>query len=88
MVLVGHRKAEDGKQFFLLQNWWCKKQFVEVDKEYLVASGASITFVKTPQSGISSSFAIGSKYFELEMIDKPEGIIGEMELRRSNPSFL
>eukprot|EP01127_Copromyxa_protea_P013314 TRINITY_DN3571_c0_g2_i6.p1 TRINITY_DN3571_c0_g2~~TRINITY_DN3571_c0_g2_i6.p1 ORF type:complete len:167 (-),score=24.75 TRINITY_DN3571_c0_g2_i6:59-559(-) len=74
MVLVGHRK-----HFFLLQNWWRKKQFVELDGEYLVASGASITFIKTPQNGIPTSFAIShGKYFELEMIDKPEGIIGEM----------
>jgi hypothetical protein len=47
----------------------------------LVASGASITFIKTPQNGIPASFATShGKYFELEMIDKPEGIIGEMEL--------
>jgi hypothetical protein len=81
MVLVGHRKDDDGKQFFLIQNWWHKKQFIEVDEEYLIASGALITFVKTPQNGIPASFAIShGKYFELEMIDKPEGIIGEMEL--------
>jgi hypothetical protein len=44
----------------------------------LVASGASITFIKTPQSGIPTSFATShGKYFELDMIDKPEGIIGK-----------
>lgn len=31
MVLVGHRE-DKGKRHFLLQNWWYKKQFVEVDE--------------------------------------------------------
>jgi hypothetical protein len=43
MVLVGHRKDDTGKQFFLIQNWWFKKQFLEFDADYLIASGASIS---------------------------------------------
>lgn len=31
MVLIGHRKGMDVKVFYLLQNWWKEKQFVEVD---------------------------------------------------------
>ena len=30
MVLIGYRKDEHGKVFYLLQNWWKDKQFVEV----------------------------------------------------------
>lgn len=78
MVLVGYREDKE-KRHFLLQNWWHKKQFVEVDEDYLVASAALITFIQTPQTKIPESFAIShGKYFELEAIDKPEGIVGEM----------
>jgi hypothetical protein len=51
MALVGHRST-NGTQYFLLQNWWKKKQFVEVDASYLKHSGASVWFIKTPQTGV------------------------------------
>jgi len=38
MVLVGSRSDENKKLFLLLQNWWLRKQFVEVDLEYFEAS--------------------------------------------------
>jgi hypothetical protein len=31
MVLIGHRKDSNGKDIFLLQNWWKDKQFIEVN---------------------------------------------------------
>eukprot|EP01126_Amoeba_proteus_P040048 TRINITY_DN4251_c0_g1_i10.p1 TRINITY_DN4251_c0_g1~~TRINITY_DN4251_c0_g1_i10.p1 ORF type:complete len:273 (-),score=34.03 TRINITY_DN4251_c0_g1_i10:182-1000(-) len=78
MVLVGYRE-KNNRCYFLLQNWWHKKQFVEVDKDYLVGSTAFITFIQTPQTKIPESFAINhGKYFESEAIDKPEGVVREM----------
>jgi hypothetical protein len=79
MALVGHRQT-DGRQFFLLQNWWKQKQFVEVDKEYLVKSGATVYFIKTPQPEIPLAYLqLAGKFFELEAIDKPEGYVHEMK---------
>ena len=37
MVLVGVRKNGNGPRY-LLQNWWSKKPFVEVDADYLKSS--------------------------------------------------
>jgi hypothetical protein len=49
MVMIGDRVAVDtGKTFFLLQNWWKTKQFVEVDEDYYLKScGAAVYFVET-----------------------------------------
>lgn len=53
MVLVGVRTDEAGKVYYLLQNWWPGKQFVEVSREYLLASlpptSIPFQFVETPQ---------------------------------------
>ena len=35
MLLVGIRKDEANQIFFLIQNWWERKQFVEIRKDYL-----------------------------------------------------
>jgi hypothetical protein len=53
MVLVGICVDDSGKVFFLLQNWWKGKQFVEVSREYMIASDASFHFVVTPQESVS-----------------------------------
>jgi hypothetical protein len=45
MVLVGARVDNDGKSWFRIQNWWPSKQFLEVDYQRLVDSGASLNFV-------------------------------------------
>jgi hypothetical protein len=76
MVLIGCRTdAASGKQFFLLQNWWKSKQFVEVDAEYIEQCGAVLFFVKTPQTCIPDVFpTTTAKYAENEsFLDKPEG---------------
>jgi len=79
MALVGHRTDAAGKVFYLLQNWWKHKQFVEVDEEYLENSGATIYFIKTPQTEIPTNFPKQfGKFFELELVDKPEGLCHEM----------
>lgn len=50
MLLVGARKAEQPdksiKYFFLIQNTWMKKYFVEVSATYLFKSQPVILFVK------------------------------------------
>ena len=50
MLVVGHR-TERGKLRLLLQNWWRKKQFVEVDEEYFESCNEfGVMFVITPQT--------------------------------------
>lgn len=79
MVLVGFRQ-EGERSFFLLQNWWKDKQFVELDEVYLAACKPRFSFVVTPQSGVPCTFpTVTGHYFETEMLDKPEGLGGEME---------
>lgn len=54
MVLVGY-KFEEGKHYFLVQNWWLKKQFVEVDHDYFLSCQAKLFFVETEQVEIPSA---------------------------------
>lgn len=72
MALVGHRMDQNGTEYYLLQNWWKEKQFVEIDAEYLMRSGASIYFIKTPHAKIPNFSVHFGTVFELELIDKPE----------------
>jgi hypothetical protein len=51
MVLVGCRVV-DGKKRYLLQNWWKKKPYIEVDVDYLLSSKAAVHFIKKTQSGM------------------------------------
>lgn len=70
MVLVGYRE-EQGKDYFLLQNWWKKKQFVEVSSSYLIASGAVIYFVTGTVSLLENNFPANDgsyEYYEAEAI--------------------
>jgi hypothetical protein len=48
MVLVGYR-IFDGKKLYLLQNWWKKKPYIEVDVDYLLSSKATVHFIKQRQ---------------------------------------
>ena len=50
MVLIGARKSTSGDYFFLLQNWWDTKYFVEVSGDCMYHCGALITFVNVPIS--------------------------------------
>eukprot|EP00039_Didymoeca_costata_P015588 m.268106 g.268106 ORF g.268106 m.268106 type:complete len:254 (-) comp16254_c0_seq2:156-917(-) len=71
MVLMGARESE-GKRYFLLQNWWKHKQFVEVDEEYLERSAATVFFVKTPQTAIPHKLPVNSGHYFETAVDKPE----------------
>jgi hypothetical protein len=55
MVMVGYRRC-NSRNFFLLQNWWQNKVFVEVDAQYLRACGAIVTFCNLPQTLIPDNF--------------------------------
>lgn len=74
MVLIGHRVGIDGKVFYLLQNWWKDKQFVEVDQEYFKRCNPTVYFVETPQTEIPSRFqtCCPCQYAESENLDKEE----------------
>jgi hypothetical protein len=78
MALVGYRIDESNnrnKRFYLLQNWWREKQFIEVDDEYLKKYVGAIYFIVTPQTEIVDheppTYECG-KYRNVEGIDKPE----------------
>jgi hypothetical protein len=55
MVLVGARVDSSGNHFYLLQNWWKGKQFVEVSQEYFDFCNPSIYYVSTPQTDVPPS---------------------------------
>jgi len=72
MILIGCRTKET-KKYFLLQNWWKKKQFVEVDEEYLEECSPTLFYVKTPQESIPKKFPTNfAKFAENENLDKQE----------------
>ena len=72
MVLIGVR-GEGSERKFLLQNWWRRCQFVEVDLMYLKECSPRIFFVETPQGSIPSTLpAAANLYDETWFVDKPE----------------
>lgn len=71
MVLVGVRK-ECGSTRYLVQNWWEKKAFVEMDGAYLEAREALINFVQTPQTAMGSYLTNAHNHVKCEMLDAQE----------------
>jgi len=57
MLLIGTRKTDDDEYFFLLQNWWEGRFFVEVSADYLYSSEATISFVEEDITEIPTAFA-------------------------------
>jgi hypothetical protein len=81
LVLIGVRVDAEGKRWFLLQNWWKQKQFVEVKEDYFKACAPTIYFVETPQFDIPEKFPKNyARYAENEnYLDKSESYgLGEM----------
>jgi hypothetical protein len=66
MVLIGARiDPIDGEYWFLLQNWWLDRFFIEVTREYLASSECSIHFVENIISDIPATLPlISSSYAE------------------------
>jgi hypothetical protein len=81
MVLVGIRTDEAADVFYLLQNWWSGKQFVEVSRAYILACEAQFHFVTTPQDSVPSGHGVHSgrmHSFELaEGLEHPERMPAE-----------
>lgn len=78
MVLIGCRQDAAGSWWFLLQNWWKAKQFVEVSISYLQMCGAMVYFAKTPQPCIPSVFPQSSaRVCEGSDIDKRETFLNK-----------
>ena len=78
MVLIGVREDAHGKKYYLVQNFWAKKQFLEISVEYLAASVSTIYFVSTPQPSIPSCFPTYNHLFaENGDVDKPERLLQE-----------
>ena len=64
MVLIGARKSTTGDYFFLLQNWWDTKYFVEVSGDCMYHCGAVITFVNVPISRRADLVTYTASYAE------------------------
>ena len=73
MVMVGYRQAA-GKTYFLLQNWWKQKQFVEMDEDYFIRCNSTVRFVETPQHEIPATFPqnVGACLAKCANLDKGE----------------
>jgi hypothetical protein len=71
MVLVGIR-MEGNDPRYLIQNWWSKKPFVEVDSDYLESCGAFIHFVKVAQHQMGEFPTNSYDHVECEMLDAEE----------------
>lgn len=56
MVLVGIRIDDGGNVYYLLQNWWPGKQFVELSRDYMLATGTinrpQFHFITSPQHSV------------------------------------
>lgn len=75
MAMIGHRKDDEGKEWFLVQNWWSQMQFVEMSAEYLQACTPTLYSVKTPQTAIPEKFPVEHHMFaETENVDKAEDL--------------
>ena len=48
MALIGYRTQEDGQHRFLVQNWWRRFQYFEVDLQFLAARCAMLVWIATP----------------------------------------
>jgi hypothetical protein len=71
MLLIGAREA-NGSFFFLLQNWWEDKFFVEVSAEYMFSSNALISFVAENIVEIPTTFACTNCPYSETSIDACE----------------
>lgn len=78
MLIIGARRDLDNKLWFLVQNWWDSKQFVQISKSYLVNCKAVCFVVKTAQNSIPTEFPTHlHTYAESEHLDKSDQLIFE-----------
>jgi len=76
MLLIGARTdVTTDKRWFLLQNWWKSKQFVEVSESYMLSACAKVCFVTTPQTEMPhSELSRHGRYAESAHVDVAEVI--------------
>jgi hypothetical protein len=80
MVLAGYRKDKNGNIYYLLQNWWKEKQFVEVSPAYLQECGVLVYFVTVavePLDDSCPSIDGSFSFYESEAVDLPESYCPE-----------
>jgi hypothetical protein len=79
MIIIGCRRDDHNKLWFLVQNWWHHKQFIEISQDYMLNCECVVYFVRTPQHDIPSVFPIQNHFFaENTNVDKPESIMFNM----------
>ncbi|KAJ3220442.1 hypothetical protein HDU81_011433 [Chytriomyces hyalinus] len=80
MVLIGARKAGESVHY-LLQNWWTKKPYVEVDSHFLKSSKAMVHFVTEEQLRMGNFPSSFEELVECESgLDASENPMPEGEL--------
>ena len=77
MLLVGCRSEAAADLYparFLLQNWWERRQFIEVNEMYLISRAATAFVVKTPQQDFPAKLKplLNLHCFAQTAIDQPE----------------
>jgi hypothetical protein len=77
-ILIGCRLENSDQLRYLIQNWWKKKLFVEVDVAYLSSCKAIVHFVKTPQTQMGQFITNMHDHVECEMLDAPENFAPEI----------
>ncbi|KAJ3232578.1 hypothetical protein HDU78_006982 [Chytriomyces hyalinus] len=77
MLLIGCREA-GGKVWYLLQNWWKTKAYVEVDIAYLAASECLVHFVTEKQHRMGNFLSNYEEMVECEVgLDARENFVPE-----------
>lgn len=75
MVLIGARiDPVDGEYWFLLQNWWKDRFFIEVTGEYLASSECSLNFVENTITSISETLPLTHSSYAETSIDACETV--------------
>jgi hypothetical protein len=73
MVLIGARKHND-EYYFLLQNWWHNRYFIEVSGEYMHSAECTIYFLENNISEIPSEFPVVSSLYAETTMDACETV--------------
>jgi len=79
MIIVGARKDPSGEYYYLLQNWWKGKYFVEVSARYLDSvKPAFATFVLKKVVDYPEVYeGLTNDFLSAETLDRPESPVKE-----------
>lgn len=83
MLLIGGRIAADGSFYFLMQNWWENRFFIEVSADYLYSSESTISFIEEDIQNIPVAFVCtNSPYLEttIDACERLDEIIADTRL--------